>query len=55
MFIILAESESGLTMNFSKNLPELGMSAHGEYLDKVSIKSLTMETQNTDGLQGHSS
>jgi hypothetical protein len=38
MFIILAELESGLTMNFSKSLPELGMSAHEEHLDKVSIK-----------------
>ena len=38
MFIILAESEPGLAKNFSKSLPELGMSAHEEHLDKVSNK-----------------
>jgi hypothetical protein len=38
MFIILAESVSGLTMNFSVSLPVLGMWAHEEYLNKISIK-----------------
>lgn len=38
MFIILAESESRLAMNFfSASLPVLGMWAHEEHLDKVSI------------------
>lgn len=57
MFIILAESESGLTMNlFSASLPVLGMWAHEEHLDKVSIgiKSLTVKITNTHVSQGHS-
>lgn len=57
MFIILAASESRLAMNFfSASLPVLGMWAHEEHLDEVSIeiKSRAVEIMNTHVLRDHS-